>query len=57
MKRGPALAKEVRYVPLPAKAYAINGEHLARRKLGTVFGGVAEVGVTIEDLQKREARY
>ena len=57
MKRGPALAKEVRYVPLPAKAYAINGEHLTRRKLGTVFGGVAEVGVTIEDLQKREARY
>lgn len=57
MKRGAALAKEVRYVPLPAKAYGINGEHVARRKQGTVFGGVAEVGVTIEELQKREARY
>jgi phosphate transport system substrate-binding protein len=56
MKNGAKLAKEVKYVPLPDKAYAINLEHLSKRKLGTVFGGVAEVGVTIEELLRREAK-
>ena len=55
-KEGAKIAKEVKYVPLPAKAYAVNSEHLAKGKKGTVFGGVAEVGVTIEELQAREAK-
>ncbi len=33
------LAKEVKYVPLPAKAYTVNLEHLSKKKIGTVFGG------------------
>jgi phosphate transport system substrate-binding protein len=56
MKDGAKLAREVKYVPLPASAYTINIEHLARMKKGTVFGGEAEVGVTIEELLKREAK-
>ena len=56
MKHGAKLAKEVKYVPLPEKAYTANLEHLAKRKLGTVFGGVAEVGVTIEELLRREGK-
>ena len=56
MKEGARLAKEVKYVPLPAKAYITNLEHLSKGKKGTVFGGVAEVGVTIEDLLAREAK-
>jgi phosphate transport system substrate-binding protein len=56
MKNGAKIAKEVKYVPLPAKAYDINQDHLAKGKKGTVFGGVAEVGVTIEALQAREAK-
>ncbi len=56
MKDGAKIAKEVKYVPLPAKAYAVNSEHLAKGKKGTVFGGVAEVGVTIEELQARETK-
>ena len=56
MKNGAKLAKEVKYVPLPDKAYSANLEHLAKRKLGTVFGGVAEVGVTIEELIRREGK-
>jgi len=56
MKHGAKLAKEVKYVPLPDKAYTANLEHLAKRKLGTVFGGVAEVGVTIEELIRREGK-
>ena len=46
----------MKYVPLPDKAYAMNKEHLAKGKKGTVFGGVAEVGVKIDDLMAREAK-
>ena len=56
LTHGATLAKEVKYVPLPDKAYALNREHLAKGKKGTVFGGVAEVGVRIEDLLAREAK-
>jgi len=56
MKNASKLTKEVKYVPLPAKAYTVNMEHVDKRKKGTVFGGTAEVGITIEELQKREAK-
>ncbi|MFZ2652529.1 MAG: PstS family phosphate ABC transporter substrate-binding protein [Burkholderiaceae bacterium] len=56
MKNVTKIAKEVKYVPLPQQAYDANLEHLAKGKKGTVFGGVAEVGVTIEALLAREAR-
>ena len=55
-KHGETLAKEVKYVPLPAKAYAYNMEVLGKRKLGTKFGGENKVGLTIEDLMKLEAK-
>jgi phosphate transport system substrate-binding protein len=56
MKNGAKLAREVKYVPLPDSAYRIALEHVQKGKKGTVFGGVAEVGVTIEELLKREAK-
>jgi phosphate transport system substrate-binding protein len=56
MKDGAKIAKEVKYVPLPAKAYQTNLEHLAKGKKGTVFNGEAEVGVTIDTLLAREAK-
>jgi phosphate transport system substrate-binding protein len=56
MTNGAALAKEVKYVPLPDAAYNTALEHVQKGKKGTVFGGVAEVGVTIDELLKREAR-
>ena len=56
MKETPKIAKEVKYVPLPAKAYTLNLEHLAKGKKGTVFGGQAEVGITIDELLAREAK-
>ncbi|MCK6405420.1 MAG: PstS family phosphate ABC transporter substrate-binding protein [Rhodocyclaceae bacterium] len=56
MKHGAKLTKEVKYVPLPAAAYTGNLEHVAKKKIGTVFGGKNEVGITIEDLMKREAK-
>jgi len=56
MKQGGKLAKEVKYVPLPDKAYTMAWDHVQKGKKGTVFGGSAEVGVTIEELLKREAK-
>jgi phosphate transport system substrate-binding protein len=56
LKNAAALVKEVKYIALPARAYTLASEHVAKGKMGTVFGGTAEVGVTIEELLKREAK-
>lgn len=50
------LVEEVKYVPLPPKAYAIANEHFQKRKMGTVFGGEAAIGLRIEELLAREAK-
>ncbi|MCM2251365.1 MAG: PstS family phosphate ABC transporter substrate-binding protein [Ramlibacter sp.] len=55
MANAAKMAKEVKYVPLPADAYKIALDHVAKGKKGTVFGGKNEVGITISDLLKREA--
>jgi phosphate transport system substrate-binding protein len=55
-KHGEKLAKEVKYVPLPAKAYSHNMEMVKQRKVGTKFGGENKVGLTIEELMKLEAK-
>jgi phosphate transport system substrate-binding protein len=57
LKNAPKLVKDVKYVALPQSAYALGLEHLKKGKVGTVFGGSAEVGVKIEDLLKREASF
>ncbi len=55
MKNALTLVKEVQYFPLPVRAYPIVMEHLNKKKLGTVFGGVSAVGLSIDELLKREA--
>jgi len=55
LKNAAKISKEVKYVPLPAKAYTLGQEHLNKGKKGTVFGGKNEVGITIEELMAREA--
>ena len=57
LKNASKLVKDVKYVALPPSAYSIGAEHLKKGKIGTVFGGTAEVGVKIEDLMKREASF
>lgn len=56
LKNASTLAKEVKYVPLPANAYTLGLQHLAKGKVGSMFGGKAETGVTVEELLKREAK-
>jgi phosphate transport system substrate-binding protein len=57
LKQAPQLVKQVKYVALPQSAYTMGLDHLKKGKIGTLFGGEAEVGVKIEDLLKREAKY
>jgi phosphate transport system substrate-binding protein len=56
LKQAPKLVKEVKYVPLPDKVYALGASRVQTGKLGTAFGGHADVGVTIDDLMKREPK-
>ena len=51
-----ALVAEVGYLPLPDDAYKLAWQHVEANKLGSVFGGVPEVGVTIDDLLAREGK-
>jgi len=56
LKNGEKLTKEVKYVPLPPKAYTYNLDHFAKRIKGTKFGGENKVGMTIEELMSLEAK-
>jgi phosphate transport system substrate-binding protein len=57
LKNGAKLSKEVGYVDLPAKAYPMALENFNKRKIGTAFGGIAEVGVSVEELLTREGKH
>lgn len=56
IKNAGKIAKQVGYIPLPDKAYEIVKKRFEKRVIGTVFGGEPEVGLTIEELLKREAK-
>jgi phosphate transport system substrate-binding protein len=56
MKQGAALVSEVGYVPLPQSAYDLAWKHFDNKKLGTVFGGHNQVGITIDQLLAMEAK-
>ncbi len=56
LTEGGTLAAEVGFVPLPQEASATALEHFRNHRVGSVFGGHPEVGVTIEDLMSREAK-
>ncbi len=50
------LSTAVGFVALPTNVYALAKQHFQKRKLGTIFGGDAPVGLKIEELQRREAQ-
>lgn len=54
MQHAQQLVEEVRYFPLKKEFYDFNLKHLQNKTLGTVFGGEAGMGISIEDLYKRE---
>jgi phosphate transport system substrate-binding protein len=56
LKHGGKLAKEVKYVPLGTADYQHALDNFSKKKTGTGFGGVAEVGVKVADLLKRDPK-
>ncbi|KAB2922267.1 MAG: PstS family phosphate ABC transporter substrate-binding protein [Dechloromonas sp.] len=56
MKNADKLVREVKYVPLPKAIYDGNLKHAKDKKIGTVFGGKNEVGITVDEIMKREAK-
>jgi phosphate transport system substrate-binding protein len=56
MKAGPKLVSEVKYVPLPPKAYEYNLASLQKGRVGTKMGGENKVGLTVEQLMTLEAK-
>ena len=56
MKNALTLVKEAKFFPLPPRAYTTMMEHFNNKRLGTVFNGKSAVGLTIDELLRREAR-
>jgi phosphate transport system substrate-binding protein len=56
MQHGAKLSREVKYVPLPDRAYTHNLDMVNKRTAGTKFGGENKVGLTIDELMKMEAK-
>jgi phosphate transport system substrate-binding protein len=56
LKHGAELSKQVGYVPLGKQHYDLALKNFKAKKLGTGFGGKAEVGVKLDDLLRREAK-
>ena len=56
MTKSVPLIKEVKYLQLPDRAYELALKKFKDGKTGSVFGGVPEVGVKIEDVVSREAK-
>jgi phosphate transport system substrate-binding protein len=50
------LVKEVKYVPLTKADYKHALDNFTKKRTGTAFGGVAEVGVTVSELLKRDPK-
>jgi phosphate transport system substrate-binding protein len=53
MTEGPALVKEVKYLPLSDAEYQQTMERFNSGKVGTAFGGVPEVGVGVSEVLSR----
>lgn len=56
MKNAILLVKEAGFFPLPPRAYITMMEHFNKKRVGTVFNGVSAVGLTIDELVRREGR-
>ncbi|GKS58473.1 phosphate ABC transporter substrate-binding protein [Nitrospira sp.] len=56
LTEGAALAEEVKYIPLPKAAYTGALTRFREGRVGSAFGGTPEVGVSIEDVLKREPK-
>lgn len=56
MKHALLLVKEVKFFPLPPRAYATMLDHFNKKRVGTIFNGMPVIGLTIDELIRREGR-
>ena len=56
LKSASNLVKQVKYIPLPDRAYRLAEERFSKKVLGTLFGGEPKIGMRIEDLLKLEEK-
>jgi len=56
LKNSVKLIREVKYVPLTDADYKHALENFTKKKTGTAFGGVSEVGVKVSDLLRRDPK-
>ncbi len=57
LQKAATLVPSVKYIALPAEAYSMATANFQKRKLGTVFAGHSEVGLKIQDLLAKEAKF
>ncbi|AUT02598.1 ABC transporter substrate-binding protein [Nostoc sp. CENA543] len=57
IKQAPKTVPIVGYVPLPNEAYHIDYVHLNQGKAGTVFGGKAQLDLTISELLRKQKQF
>lgn len=50
------ISREVKYIPFPDSVYKNNLKIIADRRVGTIFGGHNVVGMTVEEMIKREVK-
>jgi phosphate transport system substrate-binding protein len=57
LKNGDRLAQKAGYIPLPAEGYKLAETHFYQGKVGTVFAGTTQPGITITELLKKQALF
>lgn len=55
LKSAREIVPQVKFIALPQKAYDTATDHFNKGKLGTVFNGHSGIGMTIEELLKKES--
>jgi phosphate transport system substrate-binding protein len=56
LKNASELAADVKYLPLPGKAYEMGLERFAKLQTGSGFGGEPEIGLPVEEILSREPK-
>jgi phosphate transport system substrate-binding protein len=55
LANGVRLASEASYAPLPEAAYRLGLDHLNKKTAGTAWGGGVPIGLSMDELQRRQA--
>lgn len=56
LEKAPKLVKDVKYIALPDAIYKKDLERFTKKEAGSVFGGQAKIGATVEDLFKEKPK-